>query len=503
MVQGTHDAVLPFWSPDGESLAFFADGKLKRVDLAGGSPQTLADAPRTRGGTWGKNGDIVFMPATAAQGLYRVAAAGGRVTQVTRLSADRQEIEHLYPHFLPDGRRFLYFAGSQEDRHTGLYAASLDGGEPILVASIQSRAEYADGHLIFGRGRDLFAQPIDIDTLTLTGEPLRIGEQVGGTFGSLHGYAFTTAAGGAAAFWSGSQTPVQQLLQVDRSGRIVRRLAEPDRWLSMTLSPDSTRLALERMNEAEKSADVWIMELATASVSRFTSFAGPWRWFGTPLWSRDGRHILVHNFTGAPWVKPANGSGDGERLPHTLDGNGGWPTDWSPDGRYVVVGQNDPQTLEDIWLLPTASEGQLVPYARTAFREYDGRISPDGRWLAWTSNESGRDEVYVDTFPRPSGKTLVSRSGGSRARWRGDGRALYYISGSERLMAVELSLVTDHIGPGSPEELFEPPATRETPNRSDYEVLGNGAGFVFNAEIEHLQPSGITVVLDWPAWLNR
>jgi hypothetical protein len=306
------------------------------------------------------------------------------------LSADRQELEHLYPHFLPDGRRFLYFAGSLEDRHTGVYMASLDGGEPCLVVSMQSRAEYAAGYLIFGRGRDLFAQRFDTDTLTLAGQPARLGEPVGMLFGSFQNYAFTTADTKAVAFFPGPRVR-NQLAHVNSVGEVVRNLGDPDAWISMAISPDGTRLALERLDEDGKSADVWTMDLATQAVSRITTFSGPWRWFGTPVWSHDGTRLLVTNWTGPYWLKAVRRPGDlGERLPHKLDGNGGWPTDWSADEKSVIAVQNDPATSQDIWVLPTTPGGQPVAYAKTQFSEHGGRLSPDGRWLAWTSNESGQ-----------------------------------------------------------------------------------------------------------------
>jgi Tol biopolymer transport system component len=355
------------------------------------------------------------------------------------LSADRQEVEHLYPHFLPDGRRFLYFAGSLDDRHTGVYMASLDGGEPRLVASMQSRAEYANGYLIFGRGRDLFAQRFDLDTLTLAGQPVRLGEPVGTSFGSMQNYAFTTAGARAVAFLPGPRVR-SQLVQVSSVGEVVRSLGGPDAWISMAISPDGTRLALERLDEDGKSVDVWMMDLTTQAISRFTTFSGPWRWFGTPVWSHDSTRLLVSNFTGPYWLKLTRRPGDlGERLPHKLDGNGGWPTDWSADRKFVVAGQNDPVTSQDIWVLPTEPGGQPVLYANTRFSEHGGHLSPDGRWLAWTSNESGQNEIYVDSFPTPSSKALVSRGGGAHPRWRRDGKALYYIARGEMLTSAEIS----------------------------------------------------------------
>jgi DNA-binding winged helix-turn-helix (wHTH) protein/Tol biopolymer transport system component len=490
----TEGAVWPFWSPDGRSLGFHAVAQLERVELTGGSPQLIA-AEHPFGATWSRTGDIVFSSLAGGRGLLRVSATGGPVTPATQLSEERQEVEHRFPHFLPDGRRFLYFVASLDDRYTGLYAASLDGGEPTFVAPLQSRAEYADGNLIFGRGRDLFAQRFDLDTLEVSGEPSRIAEGVGVASGSLQNFSFTTAPGGVVAYKSESWARKTQLVLMDAAGEVVRNVGEPDRWHSVVASPDGKSLALERIDVDQKTGDVWIMDLRTARLERLTSFAGPFRWFGVPVWSRDGDRVLVTNHSGSFWWFSVDRSGDpGERLKVKLGGVGGWPTDWSPDGRFVIADQKG-----DVWLLPTSSEGEPIAQARTPYGEGGARFSPDGDLLAYGSDESGQAEIYVDTFPRPSHKQRVSISGGAEVRWSADGRHLYYLQGWT-LMKASVSRDGDgpHVSDAKPLFSLETGA-----GRRPYDVLGNGELFIFNLLVEDQASEDITVGLNWPASLKR
>ena len=395
---GTERALLPFWSPDGESLAFFTDGRLKRVDLAGGSPQTIAEAPEPRGATWSPTGDIVFFPTTGAP-LHRVAATGGSVTRVTSLSAERQELRHAFPHFLPDGRRFLFFVHSLDDRYTGLYVASLDSGEPTFIAPLQSRAEYADGHLIFGRGRDLLAQRFDLESLELTGEPSRIAEGVGAAFGNLQNYAFTTAAGGSVAYG-----PAAWSERVD--------------WSFWTPPATSFATSATRITgTACRSRRTGRVSRSSAMTTRRrASTSGSWIWRrrGCRVTRLRGTVSLVWRSRVVSRRRPRPGHElhgavlgeiDAAIRRHrcavaTRAGRPRWMADRLVTGRPVRRRQpGRPTTRIDIWLVPTGPEEEPIAYARTPFEEHGGRVSPDGKWLLYTSNESGHKEVYVTRFP--------------------------------------------------------------------------------------------------------
>jgi dipeptidyl aminopeptidase/acylaminoacyl peptidase len=297
-----------------------------------------------------------------------------------------------------------------------------------------------------------------------------------------------------------------QLVLTDAAGDVVQNLGPPYRTLSMALSPDSKRLALEVANAENKSADIWIMDVPGASVSRLTSFAGAMRTFSVPVWSPSGDRVLATSFTGQLWVsRPDRPNAPTQPLTHELDGAGGFPTDWSPDGRYVVVDQWDATTQTDIWLLPTDPEGTPEEYAKTRYFEGGGRVSPDGNWLAYTSHESGRPLIFLDTFPQPTSRIVVTSASGEWPRWSTDGRALYYIGPESTVMRASLSLEGDRPQVADPETLFHLTSgfAVNDISRSPYEVLGDGEQFIFNQEIPEENPDTITVVVNWPAALKR
>jgi Tol biopolymer transport system component len=274
----------------------------------------------------------------------------------------------------------------------------------------------------------------------------------------------------------------------------------------MALSPDEKRLALEVANAENKSADIWIMDVPGASVSRVASPASPSRQYGLPVWSPSGDRVLAMNFTGLLWVtRPDRPNAPAEPLPPQFSTPGGWPTDWSPDGRYVVAGLVDPTTQGDIWLLPTDAEGSPEVYARSLYTEGSGRVSPDGAWLAYTSYESGPPQVILDTFPQPTRRKVVTSASGEWPRWSRDGRALYYIGAEWTVTKASISFEGDLPQVADPKPLFRltPGLANQHLSRSPYEVLGNGEQFIFNQEIPDENPDTITVVLNWPAALKR
>jgi serine/threonine protein kinase/Tol biopolymer transport system component len=371
---GTNNAARPFWSPDGRALGFFADRKLRRVDIAGGSPLVLADAPTDRGGSWGA-GVIVFSPSIGAP-LYRVSAAGGPVTPATELeeSAARGENSHRHPHFLPDGRHFLYWRRSPDQGSTGLYVGSLDSKDVKLVQVAGSRAEYASGHLLFGRDEALFAQPFDLGRFEITGPAVRIAENLGFSGGDLAAYAFSTSRNGTLAYWSGGTSPISQLTWFDRSGRPLGVVGEPGEYHGLAMAPDERRVALERHDPKTNTVDVWLMDLTTQLTTRLTSVAGFDAWAATPVWSPDGSGILFTDFTDAFHLRGLRG-GRVETLTHGLAGSN-WLLDWSPTGEHVVFQRSDPQTALDIWVLPLRASGTPFPYANTSFFEGYGQVPP-------------------------------------------------------------------------------------------------------------------------------
>ena len=428
---GTDYPQFPFWSPDSKSLGFFGNGKLKRLDIAGGSPKILADAPQGYGGSWGAGGIILFCADN--RDLFRISAEGGEPTQVTHLDRPSQT-SHRQPWFLPDGRHFLYFATGSEGR--GIYVDSLDESKPrrLLGADTDGGPVLtASGHLLFVREKTLFAQQLDPTSLELRGSALPLAESVmgDGTTG-----AFSASSAGPIVYRTGSESGGKELIWFDRSGREMERLGSPDianLWM-WSLSPDGSRVALGRT--VQGNFDVWLLEARRGILTRFTVDPG-FDW--AAVWSPDSgrlayRHegqLYERSLAGAPGTETALLSST------TVD----TPTDWSRDGRYLVFHRDDPKTRQDLWALPfdrNGRPGKPIVLNQTNAVEEMGQLSADGKWLAFQSSESGQAEIYVEPFPGPGPKSRVSTNGGIQARWRRDGRELFYLASDGRLMAVPI-----------------------------------------------------------------
>jgi Tol biopolymer transport system component len=498
---GTEGASHPFWSPDSRSVGFFADNKLKRIDIGGGSPQTLADT-ENRGGTWSSDGTILFA-RTSNSSLFRIPASGGSPAAVTKL--DKQS-SHRFPQFLPGGRQFLFYAQGTPET-SGIYLGSLDSpGTKRLAAADTAGAYFSeqaastartrspDGWLLFIRAGTLLAQRLDLGRGELTGDPVTVADPV--TFdGAFNVGAFSVSATGLVAYRSGGAGQ-RQLLWFDRSGKTVGTLGASDanNLSSPRLSPDGRRAAVFRT--VQGNADIWLLDSTRST--RFT-FDPSRDLF--PIWSPDGSRIVFDsNRKGHRdlYVKPSDGSGSEELLlesPQDKTAN-----DWSRDGRFLLYQSNDPQTAAyDLWVLPMEGDRKSFVFLKTNFDERRGRFSPDGRWVAYMSNESGRYEVYVRPFfqgglsakteggPVPvsgnapgasgGGQWQVSTSGGIGPRWRADGKELYYIAPDAKLMAVSITASGATIAPGTPVALFQ---TRIYGGGTDvtvgakYDVSGDG-----------------------------
>ena len=427
----------PFWSPDGRFIAFFAGGKLKKIDASGGPPQILCDAAGgaggPRGGTWNRDGVIVF--GTVSGPLYRVSAEGGEATTVTALDQSRFENSHRWPYFLPDGRHLLYFVRSNQAEGGGVYVGSLDAKETKRLLPTVSSAAYAPpGFLLFLRIDTLMAQPFDTDKLELTGEPFPVAEHVAYNPGLGRG-AFSVSETGVLAFRSGSGQ-IDQPLWFDRGGKQIGSLGEAGIYFNLWLSPDERRAAVDRSDPQTGANDIWLFDLSRGIPSRFTTDPGS---DSNPLWSPDGSRIV---FTSSRegvlnlYQKVASGVANEEVL--LKSGEEKVPDDWSADGRFIVFETLNPKTKWDLWVLPMYGDRQPSPFLQTEFNERQAQFSPDGKWIAYTSDESGTRDVYVQTFPAPGGRWRVSTGGGTQPRWRRDGRELFYIAAGRKLMAADV-----------------------------------------------------------------
>jgi serine/threonine protein kinase/Tol biopolymer transport system component len=428
---GTEDANYPFWSPDSRFIGFFSAGKLKKIEATGGSAQTLCDAPFPRGGAWNADGVIIF-GARVADVLTRVSAAGGAPVPLTTLDASRKETSHVYPYFLPDGRHFIYHASAAQRENTGIYVGSLDSKETKLLMNTNQSAAYAPpGYLLFMSERTLMAQGFDADKLELKGEPFPVAEQVD----------FPRMAEPRVAFFSVSETGVlvyrsgsrrnNQLTWFNREGKQLGTVAPPGAYVTPSLSPDEKRVAVQLVEPQGQfgSSDIWLIELARGSPARFTfDPAGD----AAPIWSLDGSRIVFSSDRDGPWnlfQRAASGGGNDEAL--LKSDKRKLPNDWSADGRFILYQEEDPKTGPDLWVLPLSGEQKPFPFLQTDFVEFQGQFSPDGKWIAYTSNESGTWQVYVRSFPdtAASGRSLrtaeCSPGGGaisrscSTSRWTG------------------------------------------------------------------------------------
>lgn len=490
----TEGAALPFWSPDSRAVGFFAERKLKRIDISNGLTHTLCDAPSGRGGTWGKQKVIVFA-AGATGPLSVVHESGGTPQPATSLDQARGETAHMWPHFL-DGQRFLFVASAtaktQGASVAGLYAGSLNSDRQLIVPGGGPGA-FAQGFLLFVRGTALVAQRFDPIRAELADDVQMIsqGEQTGGS--SVTGFAFSVSDSGVLVHQSGDARP-SQLTWFDRSGRAFATMGEPSDYQHFSLSPDGRRVALSRRDVRDAASHLWLIDADRHVMSRLTM--GPSQ-NGSPLWAPDGLRIaFVSRRDGGEglYVTDASGGGKEEALHRSPESSR--PTDWSPDGRVLLYSTESTNTGSDLWILPLGGERKPQAFLQTPFNESDGHFSPDGRWVAYVSDESGRDEVHVRTFPQPDGRWQISAGGGSLPRWRGDGRELFFVSDGQ-LLAVDVQT-----GPtlrvGAPRVLF-------TMRQADhYEVSGDGQRFLVKMLMRERDKGGLQVVLNWTAeLLNR
>ncbi len=442
---GTEGAVYPFWSPDGGHIGFFADQKLKKIELASGTVRTICDAGFGGGGSWSANGEIVFAPHLEGA-LWRVAATGGDAAEVTRRVGG--ETHHLWPSFLPDGKRFLYsVAGGSAP---GVYVGTLGSAEKTRVLPYTklddiSTTVYADGYLFYVKQRSLFAQKFDVSNGTLEGRPIRLddGVEINGP-----GRASLAATNGALVYRKGSPRAVSQLAWVDRSGRELGLIGQPEPYMSIDLSPDGRRLAVERY-DGRSDTGIWLVDIARGTGSPFSTGA----YTAFPAWSPDSQALAFSSARELPpniYVRRLNGSEESwTSLPVQVYVGG-----WLPDGKSVVASVNRAESSKrDIVVV---SRGQIRPLLATAADEDSPAASPDGQWVAFVSDESGRSEVYVTSFAQPLEKWQVSTAGGSSPRWSSDGKELLFYAPQRALMSAAMTVTGDGaIEPGPPVKLFD------------------------------------------------
>ncbi|HEY0591721.1 MAG TPA: protein kinase [Thermoanaerobaculia bacterium] len=490
---GTEGASFPFWSPDSRSFAFFVLGKLKRMDVAGRSPETICDAPDGRGGSWNEDGVIVFNgePGGAIQ---RVAAVGGIPTPVLTLDTSEKELSQRFPKFLPDGRHFIY--RSDREKGTAIYVAAIEGKEPPRKIANASSAEFAppDRLLLFREGT-AFVRRIDPRSGDPVGDPVPIVENVG--YNSATGYAAVSASHtGVLAFRARAGGARNRLAWFDRAGREIGELAEEAFYADPAISPDGKRVAvaMPSLEDANKS-DIWIIDVARGTRSRLTFDSGV---EGGPLWSPDGSTIVYsagENGSFRIMRKIASGASDATMLLAAAPGQ--FASDWSRDGRHLAFESGVTQSDLNVADLDGGkARGRTL--RGTPFNEWGTRFSPDGRWIAYVSHEGGgRPDVFVETFPASGGRWQISTTGGAFPRWRGDGKELFYLDSQFRMVSVTLTPAENTLEASVPEILFQASVGGQYLDWAHYDVTADGQRFLVDAPAEAASTSPITVVLGW------
>jgi serine/threonine protein kinase len=508
---GTEGATYPFWSPDSRLLGFFAGSKLKKIDASGGPSQVICDTQLGRGGTWNREGVIVFTPSTRDP-LFRVSAAGGAPSPLTALDASKGEFSHRFPSFLPDGRHFLYLAQTagvgQKDSDV-IYAGSLDSKERKLVERVRSNGVYVppttkgrEGHLLFVRDRTLLAQAFDTKDLRFEGDAVPVGESL--TFLANYGFAvFTASQNGLLAYQTGGGGGLSKLAWFDRGGKELETVGEPADYGHPRLSHDGRRIAVDIVDPSTGFTDIWVIDLSRRTSTRLTF--GP-KDNSNPIWSPDdGRIVFASSRTGAPnlFVKSSAGAGNDE--PFYMDETSTKvPSDWSLDGRFVAFHGISGATKSgwDLWTFSVSDKKPAV-FLSTPATEVLGNFSPDGHWLAYVSDESGKQEVYVQSFPASGGKWQISTAGGREPVWSSDGKEIFYVTPqdpSNRLMAVDVK-TSPGFEAGAPKVLFAVRLKSMLGRR--YDVTRDGKRFLLNVAIGEVKSNPITLVQNWAAELKK
>ena len=492
---GTDGGVRPFWSPDSRYIGFMADGALKKVDVTGGPPTKICDAPGGSDGSWSSAGVILF-DGTGTDPIWRVPAIGGTKTVAVKQDPARKETSVGWPQFLPDGKHFIYLVAGEKPEDSAYWIASIDSAEKKLLAPAQTLVEYAPpGYLLFVRDRTLVAQPFDARALKTTGEPVPLAEKIGTDNVGLA--RFSVSSNGVLTYRTGETGG--RLLWRDRAGRDLETLGDSGDYTNPALSPSGDRLAFGLTDSRSSKADIWVRDLGRGVNSRFTLGNGNnYR----PVWSPDGGTIVFSSDRAGTidlYEKATKGSGEEKLLLHSDEPKSA--ASWTSDGKYLLYASRNPKTQWDLWALPMTGDRKPIPIAVSPFTEMQPQTSPDGRYVAYASNESGRDEIYVQTFPDSGGKWQVSNGGGSDPSWRGDGKELYYRSPDQKLMAVDVRGGADFQA-GVPQALFSIRIRPGSP-RNKYTPSRDGQRFLVAAPLGRDAMSPTTVVLNWPAGLGK
>jgi serine/threonine protein kinase len=506
---GTEGGSNPFWSPDDRFIGFFSRGKLKTVDAAGGPVLTVCDVAGSRGGTWSQNGTILFSATWGV--VQRVSSSGGTPVPITKLDQSLGELSHRWPYFLPDGRHYFFsaanFSGGTAEV-ASVYLGDLDSNQSKLLFHARSNAVYAPGHILFVRDRMLMAQPFDEKRLEIQGQPFPVAEQIQYDELPWRG-VFSSSFNGVIAYQSGNTGANSRLVMLDRTGKEIGSIGTPGDFSVNRISPDGQRLAVVMLDSSVRNYKLWIFDLFRDKQIRLTF--GPDR-TAFPVWAPDGRSVIfASNMRGAYQLveQPSDSTGSEQTI---LDSEiSKYPTAWSADGRFLAYNTTTQgKSLTELWVLPLSGERKPYAFLQGGYNVGEGQFSPDGRWMAYSSDESGKPEVYVTRFPGAGTKWQISQAGGTNPRWRRDGKELFYLAPDADLMSAEV----DGSGPifqvGALRRLFhvllKTGASRldlnPTNEQIGYDAAPDGKWFVANAPPLG-SPPPITLITNWTPELGK
>jgi Tol biopolymer transport system component len=485
-VEGTQGAISPIWSPDSRFIAFFAEGKLKKINATGGSPQSicnLASGAQDRIGAWAQNGTILFSEEGDNAGIYGVSAEGGTAS----LFIPSGDLQIYWIDVLPDSKHFLIVGGSEEKQTEGIYVGEFGSSDRRMLIPIRSRVEYAEpGFLLYVREGALVAHRIDTRSLRLTGEPFVVVDRIP-NFDKTGWAEFSVSEAGVLTCLG--NVFLTELVWYDRGGRELATVGSRNPHYGVRLSPDGQRLAIGISDRVGGSGDIWIQDLNRGTSTRFA--------FGStddtePVWSPDSKELAFFSCCedkSTLHIKSTNEMGNG-RMP--LEAGFHVPDDWSLNGQYILYREGEPTGNHDLWVLPLSHGEKPFVFLQSQFNEGLARFSPDGKWVAYVSNESGQDDVYVARFENSREKWRISSAGGTSPRWRRDGKELFYLAADGKFMAVPVKSV-DSFEPGVPFALFRMEALLQ----NDYDVTADGQRFLINRTITAAQALPFHVIVNW------
>ena len=499
---GTESGGIPLWSPDSQWIAFFADGKLRRIPAGGGTVQVICDAPVGRGGSWNADGVIVFAPGITGT-LQKVSAGGGTPTPVTQLDESTGEQTHRWPEFLPDGKHFLYLARQNSDKQpSGIYVGSLEGNFRKKVMDGTSNAQYVQpGYLLFVKDETLLAQRFKLSTLSVEGDAISLATDVSRRLGSLWN-AVTASQNGRIVYSPEGFESDLELMTTDRTGNPVSTFRANGTTTMLRVSPDGKKVALAELTVDKATAGVWIHDLASHLSTRLVLTDAS---YASPTWSPDGTQVAFASTKSGPfnmYVKALSG-GEEEKSIHTSPDDER-PRSWSPDGKYLVYDRRATarRGVSEVMVLPLNGAGEPYSLLNALYANQSGQVSPDGKWITFSANQTGKTEIYVTTFPKAKGLWQVTTTGGASPKWRYDGLALFYVGSDGVIKSTDVKAGADSFQVGASTDVMQrhlSPGVTEAP----FDVFPDGQHFMIGSVREGKLHSPLTLITNWTAELKK